>query len=110
MTINGAVLPVMAMYIRAAVDQQMELGPERSKYSEGGGGGRGDSSSSYDKPPVLSELRGTIQNNVLKDSIVRNMYIYPPRKSFRRVAVNVMGYTSFNMPLFNSVRVLGYHM
>ena len=75
MTMNGVVLPVMTMYIRAEVEHQMELGTERRKYSEGGGRG-GYSSSSSDKPLVLYEFRGTIQNNVLKEFMVRKTY-YP---------------------------------
>ena len=60
MTMSGAVLAVMAMYIRAAVDHTMELGPERINYSEVGGWGEGgDSSYSYDNMLVLSEIRGT---------------------------------------------------
>ena len=59
---------------------------------------------------MLSELRGTIQNGVLKYFMVRNTYIYPPWKLLHRVTTNVMGYALVNMTLFNSVRVLGYHM
>ena len=51
---------------------------------------------------MLSEIRGTIQNDVLKKFIVQNTYIYPNQQSLRRVAVDVMGYNSLNMPLLNS--------
>ena len=60
MTMNGAVLPVMAMYVQAAIEQQEGLGTE-SRYREGGGKDRGD------KKSVLSLLRGTIQNDILKE-------------------------------------------
>ena len=59
---------------------------------------------------MLSELRGTIQNDVLKEFMVRNTYIYPPQKLLRRVTFDIMGYASVNFPLFNSVSVPGYHM
>ena len=78
-----------------------------SKYSEGGGGG---SSSSSNKPSVLSDIRGTIQNYVLKEFMVRNTYIYPPQQLLHRVTADVMGYASLNIPLFNSFSVTGYHM
>ena len=74
MTMNGAVLPVMDIYIRADVWQKMELGPERIKYSERGGEGD-DFSLSSDNPSVVSNLRCTIQNDVLKDFMVRDTYI-----------------------------------
>ena len=69
-----------------------------------------DSSSSYNKLSVLSDIIGTIQNDVFKEFMVRNTYIYPPQQSLRRVTADVMGYSSVNMPLFNSVIVSGYHM
>ena len=72
--------------------------------------GEGDSSSSSDKPLVLSKLRGTIQYDTLKEFMVHNTYIYPPRQLLLRVNAYVIGYASFNMPLFNSVSVLEYHM
>jgi len=81
MTMNGAVLPVMAMYIVAAEEQG-----------------------------VASEaLAGTIQNDILKEFMVRNTYIYPPQPSMRIVS-DIIGYTSNNMPRFNPVSISGYHM
>ncbi|BDC50303.1 methylmalonyl-CoA mutase [Bryobacterales bacterium F-183] len=81
MTMNGAVLPVMAFYIVAAEEQGV--------------------------PP--EKLSGTIQNDILKEFMVRNTYIYPPRESMRIIA-DFFAYTSQNMPLFNSISVSGYHM
>ena len=81
MTMNGAVLPVMAMYIVAAEEQGV--------------------------PPEA--LTGTIQNDILKEFMVRNTYIYPPRPSMRIVS-DIFAYTSRRMPRFNSISVSGYHM
>ena len=81
MTMNGAVLPVMAFYIVAAMEQ----------------GAR------------LDELSGTIQNDILKEFMVRNTYIYPPEFSMRIIA-DIFKYTSANMPKFNSISISGYHM
>lgn len=81
MTMNGAVLPVMANYIVAAEEQGV-------------------------KPEQLS---GTIQNDILKEFMVRNTYIYPPEPSMRIVA-DVMEYTGKHMPRFNSISISGYHM
>jgi methylmalonyl-CoA mutase len=81
MTMNGAVLPVMAFYIVAALEQ----------------GAR------------LDELSGTIQNDILKEFMVRNTYIYPPEFSMRIIA-DIFKYTSANMPKFNSISISGYHM
>jgi methylmalonyl-CoA mutase len=81
MTMNGAVLPVMAFYIVAAEEQ----------------GVRQD------------QLSGTIQNDILKEFAVRNTYIYPPEPSMRIVA-DIIAYTSANMPRFNSISISGYHM
>jgi len=81
MTMNGAVLPVMALYIVAAEEQGV--------------------------PP--EKLAGTIQNDVLKEFMVRNTYIYPPGPSMRIVA-DVIAYTARHMPRFNSISVSGYHM
>ncbi|MCP4042833.1 MAG: methylmalonyl-CoA mutase [Gammaproteobacteria bacterium] len=81
MTMNGAVLPVMAMYIVAAEEQG--VAPER--------------------------LAGTLQNDILKEFMVRNTYIYPPQPSMRIVA-DIIGYTAGNMPRFNSISISGYHM
>ncbi|MGF1549702.1 MAG: methylmalonyl-CoA mutase [Sphingomonadaceae bacterium] len=81
MTMNGAVLPVMAFYIVAAEEQGV----------------------SQDK------LSGTIQNDILKEFAVRNTYIYPPGPSMRIVA-DIIGYTSEHMPRFNSISISGYHM
>ncbi|HEY0312345.1 MAG TPA: methylmalonyl-CoA mutase [Allosphingosinicella sp.] len=81
MTMNGAVLPVMAFYIVAAEEQ----------------GVRQD------------QLSGTIQNDILKEFAVRNTYIYPPEPSMRIVA-DIIAYTQANMPRFNSISISGYHM
>ena len=81
MTMNGAVLPVMALYIVAAEEQGVS--PER--------------------------LAGTIQNDVLKEFMVRNTYIYPPAPSMRIIA-DVFRYTAREMPKFNSISISGYHM
>jgi methylmalonyl-CoA mutase len=81
MTMNGAVLPIMAFYIVAA----MEQGVEQSK------------------------LKGTIQNDILKEFMVRNTYIYPPAPSMRIIS-DIFEYTSKNMPKFNSISISGYHM
>jgi methylmalonyl-CoA mutase len=81
MTMNGAVLPVMALYIVAAEEQGV-------------------------KPEQLS---GTIQNDVLKEFMVRNTYIYPPEPSMKIVA-DIFRYTSDRMPRFNSISISGYHM
>jgi methylmalonyl-CoA mutase len=81
MTMNGAVLPVMAMYIVAAEEQGV----------------------SPDK------LAGTLQNDILKEFMVRNTYIYPPAPSMRIVS-DIIAYTSANMPRYNSMSISGYHM
>src|SRR5215213_7509218 len=81
MTMNGAVLPVMALYIVAAEEQGV--------------------------PP--QKLSGTIQNDILKEFMVRNTYIYPPSGSMRIVS-DIFAYTSANMPKFNSISISGYHM
>ncbi len=81
MTMNGAVLPVMAFYIVAGLEQ----------------GAR------------LEQLSGTIQNDILKEFMVRNTYIYPPLPSMRIIG-DIFRYTSKNMPKFNSISISGYHM
>ena len=81
MTMNGAVLPVMALYIVAAEEQGV--------------------------PP--EKLSGTIQNDILKEFMVRNTYIYPPSGSMRIIS-DIFGYTSRHMPKFNSISISGYHM
>ncbi|MGC6534299.1 MAG: methylmalonyl-CoA mutase, partial [Parvibaculales bacterium] len=81
MTMNGAVLPIMALYIVAAEEQG--VGPEK--------------------------LAGTIQNDILKEFMVRNTYIYPPQPSMRIIS-DIFAYTSQNMPKFNSISISGYHM
>jgi methylmalonyl-CoA mutase len=81
MTMNGAVLPVMAFYICAALEQGAKL----------------------------SDLSGTIQNDILKEFMVRNTYIYPPTPSMKIIA-DIFAYTSKNMPKFNSISISGYHM
>ncbi|MET0014237.1 MAG: methylmalonyl-CoA mutase [Sedimenticola sp.] len=81
MTMNGAVLPVMANYIVAAEEQG--VAPE--------------------------QLAGTLQNDILKEFMVRNTYIYPPAPSMRIVA-DIIGYTAEHMPKFNSISISGYHM
>lgn len=81
MTMNGAVLPVMALYIAAAEEQGVK--PE--------------------------QLAGTIQNDILKEFMVRNTYIYPPAPSMRIIG-DIFGYTAEHMPRFNSISISGYHM
>jgi len=81
MTMNGAVLPVLAFYIVAALEQGVKI----------------------------SDLTGTIQNDILKEFMVRNTYIYPPEFSMRIIA-DIFRYTSANMPKFNSISISGYHM
>ena len=81
MTMNGAVLPIMAFYIVAAEEQGVPL----------------------------NELAGTIQNDILKEFMVRNTYIYPPTPSMRIIS-DIFEYTSKNMPKFNSISISGYHM
>lgn len=81
MTMNGAVLPVMAFYIVAAEEQGVKQ----------------------------AQLNGTIQNDILKEYMVRNTYIYPPEPSMRIIA-DIFKFTSANMPKFNSISISGYHM
>ena len=81
MTMNGAVLPIMAFYIVAAQEQGVKL----------------------------EDLSGTIQNDILKEFMVRNTYIYPPEDSMKIVS-DIFEYTSKNMPKFNSISISGYHM
>ena len=81
MTMNGAVLPVLAGFIVAAEEQGV---PQAA-------------------------LTGTIQNDILKEFMVRNTYIYPPEPSMRIVA-DIIGYTAKHMPKFNSISISGYHM
>ena len=81
MTMNGAVLPIMALYIVAAEEQGV----------------------------AQKDLAGTIQNDILKEFMVRNTYIYPPKPSMRIVS-DIFSYTSKHMPKFNSISISGYHM
>jgi methylmalonyl-CoA mutase len=91
MTMNGAVLPIMAFYIQTAIEQQP---PPQDD----------------DTAAILTQLRGTIQNDILKEFMVRNTYIYPPDVSVRRVVADIMGYTASKMPKFNSISISGYHL
>ena len=81
MTMNGAVLPIMAFYIVSGLEQGAKL----------------------------EEMAGTIQNDILKEFMVRNTYIYPPKFSMQIIA-SIFEYTSQNMPKFNSISISGYHM
>ena len=81
MTMNGAVLPILALYVVAAEEQGV--------------------------PP--EKLMGTIQNDILKEFMVRNTYIYPPKPSMRIIS-DIFGYTSTRMPKFNSISISGYHI
>ncbi len=81
MTMNGAVLPIMALYIVAAEEQGVSM----------------------------EKLSGTIQNDILKEFMVRNTYIYPPAPSMRIVS-DIIAFTAKNMPKFNSISISGYHM
>ncbi|RUS34308.1 methylmalonyl-CoA mutase-domain-containing protein, partial [Jimgerdemannia flammicorona] len=81
MTMNGAVLPILAMYIVAGLEQGADL----------------------------KELAGTIQNDILKEFMVRNTFIYPPEPSMRLIG-DIFSFTSKNMPKYNSISISGYHM
>ncbi len=81
MTMNGAVLPILALYVAAAEEQGV--------------------------PP--EKLAGTIQNDILKEFMVRNTYIYPPKPSMRIIS-DIFGYTSAKMPKYNSISISGYHI
>lgn len=81
MTMNGAVLPILAFYIVAAEEQGVKM----------------------------EQLSGTIQNDILKEFMVRNTYIYPPKPSMRIIA-DIFAFTSKNMPKFNSISISGYHI
>ena len=81
MTMNGGVLPVLAFYINAGLEQGAKL----------------------------EEMAGTIQNDILKEFMVRNTYIYPPEFSMKIIA-DIFEYTSQKMPKFNSISISGYHM
>src|ERR1700721_2794504 len=81
MTMNGAVLPILALFVAAAEEQGV--------------------------PP--EKLSGTIQNDILKEFMVRNTYIYPPTPSMRIIS-DIFAYTSAHMPKFNSISISGYHM
>jgi methylmalonyl-CoA mutase len=81
MTMNGAVLPILAFYIIAAEEQGVSM----------------------------DKLSGTIQNDILKEFMVRNTYIYPPKPSMKIIA-DIFEFTSKNMPKFNSISISGYHM
>ena len=81
MTMNGAVLPVLAFFIVAAEEQGVSQ----------------------------HQLTGTIQNDILKEYMVRNTYIYPPKESLR-IIQDIFSYTSEYMPRFNSISISGYHM
>src|SRR5690606_29556186 len=80
MTMNGAVIPIMAFYIVAAEEQSVKS----------------------------EQLSGTIQNDILKEFMVRNTYIYPPQASMRLIA-DIFQFTAKNMPKFNSISISGYH-
>jgi methylmalonyl-CoA mutase len=81
MTMNGAVLPVLALFIVAGEEQGV----------------------------APAKLAGTIQNDILKEFMVRNTYIYPPEPSMRIIS-DIFAYTSSKMPKFNSISISGYHM
>ena len=81
MTMNGAVIPIMAFYIVAAEEHGVDM----------------------------EKLTGTIQNDILKEFMVRNTYIYPPLPSMRIIS-DIFGFTAANMPKFNSISISGYHM
>ena len=81
MTMNGAVIPVLAMYIVAAEEQGVDQ----------------------------SKLTGTIQNDILKEFMVRNTYIYPPEASMKIIG-DIFAYTAQHMPKFNSISISGYHI
>jgi methylmalonyl-CoA mutase len=105
MTMNGAVLPVLGMYVQAAIEQVQDGQVERFRE-----GRQTSSNGEDDLPSVLSALRGTIQNDVLKEFMVRNTFIYPPQPSMNRVVADIMGFMTMHMPKFNSISISGYHM
>lgn len=104
MTMNGAVLPVLAFYIQTAIEQQQEAAALALA------GEINSTPTTVDENQVLQKLRGTIQNDILKEFMVRNTYIYPPDPSVNRVVADIMGYTASFMPNFNSISISGYHM
>ena len=81
MTMNGAVIPILAMFIVAGEEQGVDK----------------------------ASLSGTLQNDVLKEFMVRNTYIYPPKESMRIVS-DIIAYTAANMPRFNPISISGYHI
>eukprot|EP01083_Nonionella_stella_P258922 884417_1 len=81
MTMNGAVIPILAMYIQTAIEQGVNE----------------------------KLLRGTIQNDILKEYLTRNTFIYPPKPSLRIIS-DIMNYLHINMPKFNSISISGYHI
>jgi methylmalonyl-CoA mutase cobalamin-binding domain/chain len=77
-----------AFYVQAAIEQHPDKDPAE----------------------VMASLKGTIQNDVLKEFMVRNTYIYPPEPSVNRVVADIMGFSASHMPQFNSISISGYHM
>eukprot|EP00934_Nitzschia_sp_Nitz4_P003447 Nitzschia sp. Nitz4//scaffold380_size13111//2834//5335//NITZ4_008981-RA/size13111-augustus-gene-0.36-mRNA-1//1//CDS//3329549876//3437//frame0 len=88
MTMNGAVLPTLAFYVQTAIEQHPDKDPAE----------------------VMANLKGTIQNDILKEFMVRNTYIYPPEPSVNRIIGDIMGFTAGHMPKFNSISISGYHI
>ena len=87
MTMNGAVLPILAMFIVTGEEQSTSM-----------------------EPCLQHQLKGTIQNDILKEFMVRNTFIYPPDPSMNRIVSDILGYTAQHMPKFNSISISGYHM
>lgn len=107
MTMNGAVLPIMAFYIQTALEQKQSNNNVRQLQQLPQQPLKDDTAAAT---AILTQLRGTIQNDILKEFMVRNTYIYPPDVSVRRVVADIMGYTAAKMPKFNSISISGYHL
>lgn len=88
MTMNGAVLPVLAFFVLTAIRQCPDKDPST----------------------VMASLKGTIQNDILKEFMVRNTFIYPPSPSMNRIIADIMGFTAYHMPKYNSISISGYHL
>lgn len=85
---NGAVLPVLAFFVLTAIRQCPDKDPST----------------------VMASLKGTIQNDILKEFMVRNTFIYPPSPSMNRIIADIMGFTAYHMPKYNSISISGYHL
>jgi methylmalonyl-CoA mutase len=82
----------LGMYVQTAIEQAQKA------------------DSSQSESDILAKLKGTVQNDILKEFMVRNTYIYPPKPSMERIVADIMGFMSHGMPKFNSISISGYHM